>query len=269
MELVGRVAVVTGGHRGIGSACVTRLAELGADVIALDIGAAISSVPAPLATDDDLAITKRHVEVTGRRLLALTADVRDADALATAIARGVDEFGRLDIVVANAGIFPVAFEGADEQRSWQDAIDVNLTGVWNTIRATVPHIVAGEHGGSIIIMNSTAGLRGLSDGWAGYDGYVAAKHGTVGLMRSYANILGPQSIRVNTVHPSGVSTSIVDNADYAARRKNPSEYPANLLPVAKMEPRDIANAVAWLASDEARYITGVEFPVDAGFNARR
>ena len=269
MRLEGRVAVVTGGHRGIGSACAIRLAEEGADVIALDIGKRIGSVPAPLAGDADLAETEKRVTATGRRFLPFTADVRDRDALESAVAEGVGQLGRLDIVVANAGIFPIAFDGADERRAWQDAIDVNLTGVWNTLKVTAPRILAGERGGCITIIGSTAGLRGLSDGWAGYDGYVASKHATVGLMRSYANILGPQSVRVNVVHPGGVATTIVDNPDYAAKRSNASTYPSPLLPIDKMDPRYIANAVTWLATDEAEYITGVELPVDAGFSARR
>ena len=171
--------------------------------------------------------------------------------------------------LVNAGIFPIQFEGADELQAFRDSVDVNLGGVWNTIKASVPFLEKGTSDRSITIINSTAGLRGVSDGWGGYDGYVAAKHGAMGLMRSYANILGPSRIRVNSVHPSNVKTTMVLNDVNQALRKNKSSYPSNLLPDSVLEPEDIANAVLWLSSSEARFVTGVALPVDAGFSARR
>jgi SDR family mycofactocin-dependent oxidoreductase len=270
-SLAGKVAFITGAARGQGRAEAIRLAADGANIIAVDICEQIASVPYPLATADDLAATVKLVEDTGARILAQQADVRDHAALATALQAGVDEFGRLDIVVANAGIAPME-SGAE---GWRDVVDVNLTGVHNTVEATMPRLIEQGDGGSIVLISSAAGLVGIGGSDPGSLGYTAAKHGVVGLMRAYANHLAPHSIRVNSIHPSGVNTPMIDNdhtrqwlANVMANSQRPPDM-GNAMPVQVLEPEDIAAAVAWLVSDDARYITGVTLPVDAGYANKR
>jgi SDR family mycofactocin-dependent oxidoreductase len=265
--LKGKVAFITGAARGQGRAHAVRLATDGADIIAVDLCDQIASVPYPLATPDDLAATVKLVEDTGARIVAARGDVRDRASLSSALQAGLDEFGRLDIVVANAGIAPM--QSGDD--GWHDVIDVNLTGVYNTIKVAIPTLVKQDTGGSIVLISSAAGLAGVGSPDAGSVGYAAAKHGVVGLMRVYANLLAKQSIRVNSIHPTGVETPMIDNdftrgwlAQMAAAVDNPGTL-GNALPVEVLQPEDIANAVAWLVSDQARYITGVTLPVDAGF----
>jgi SDR family mycofactocin-dependent oxidoreductase len=262
--LDGKVAFITGAARGQGRAEAVRLASDGASIIAVDICDQIASVPYPLATPDDLALTVKLVEDTGARIVAQQADVRDQDALKNALAAGIDELGRLDIVVANAGIAPMQ----SGPEGWQDVIDVNLTGVYHTVEVAIPTLIEQGDGGAIVLTSSVAGLIGVGSHDAGAVGYVAAKHGIVGLVRLYANLLAPHSIRVNSVHPAGVDTPMINNE--ATRQwlgsiadKTPQEM-GNALPVQVLQPEDIANAVAWLVSDEARYVTGVTLPVDAG-----
>jgi SDR family mycofactocin-dependent oxidoreductase len=266
-RLTGKVALITGVARGQGRAHAVRLASEGADIIGVDICAPIASVPYPLATADDLAATVKLVEDTGARIVAKEADVRDRASLSDAVQAGVDELGRLDIVVANAGIAPM--QSGDD--GWRDVIDVNLTGVYNTIKAAIPALIKQGAGGSIVLISSAAGLAGVGSPDAGSVGYAAAKHGVVGLMRVYANLLAKQNIRVNSIHPTGVETPMIDNdftrgwlAKMAAESDSPGSL-GNALPVEVLQPEDIANAVAWLVSDQARYITGVTLPVDAGF----
>jgi SDR family mycofactocin-dependent oxidoreductase len=265
--LAGKVALITGAARGQGRAHAVRLAADGADIIGVDICASIASVPYPLATTDDLAATVKLVEDTGARIVAKEADVRDRASLSDAVHAGIDELGRLDIVVANAGIAPM--QSGDD--GWRDVIDVNLTGVYNTIKAAIPTMIKQGSGGSIVLISSAAGLAGVGSPDAGSVGYAAAKHGVVGLMRVYANLLAKQNIRVNSIHPTGVETPMIDNdftrgwlAKMAAESDSPGSM-GNALPVEVLQPEDIANAVAWLVSDQARYITGVTLPVDAGF----
>ncbi|MDT5084540.1 MAG: hypothetical protein QOJ61_1583 [Mycobacterium sp.] len=265
--LKGKVALITGAARGQGRAHAVRLASEGADIIGVDICAPIASVPYPLATADDLAATVKLVEDTGARIVAKEADVRDRASLSDAVQAGVDELGRLDIVIANAGIAPM--QSGDD--GWRDVIDVNLTGVYNTIKAAIPTLLKQGAGGSIVLISSAAGLAGVGSPDAGSVGYAAAKHGVVGLMRVYANLLAKQNIRVNSIHPTGVETPMIDNdftrgwlAKMAAESDSPGTM-GNALPVEVLQPEDIANAVAWLVSDQARYITGITLPVDAGF----
>jgi len=266
-RLKGKVALITGAARGQGRAHAVRLASEGADIIGVDICAPIASVPYPLATADDLAATVKLVEDTGARIVAKEADVRDRASLSDAVHAGVEELGRLDIVIANAGIAPM--QSGDD--GWRDVIDVNLTGVYNTIKAAIPTLVKQGAGGSIVLISSAAGLAGVGSPDAGSVGYAAAKHGVVGLMRVYANLLAKQNIRVNSIHPTGVETPMIDNdftrgwlAKMAAESDSPGSM-GNALPVEVLQPEDIANAVAWLVSDQARYITGITLPVDAGF----
>ena len=267
--LEGKVAFVTGAARGQGRAHAVKLASEGANVIAVDLCDQIASVPYPMATADDLAATVKLVEDTGARIVACEADVRHKDALQTALQAGLDEFGRLDIVVANAGIAPMQ-SGED---GWRDVIDVNLTGVHHTVEVAIPTMVKQGDGGSIVLISSAAGLAGVGSPDAGSIGYAAAKHGVVGLMRIYANHLAPHSIRVNSVHPPGVNTPMINNefirdwlGDVTATS---AQDMGNALPVQVLEPEDIANAVAWLVSDAARYVTGITLPVDAGFLNKR
>lgn len=269
--LAGKVAFITGAARGQGRAEALRLAADGAEIIAVDLCEQIESVPYPLATSDDLAATVALVEQAGGRIVARQADVRDEQGLRGALQTGVDQLGRLDIVVANAGIAPMQ-SGAD---GWRDVIDVNLTGVHNTVEAAIPIMVGQGDGGSIVLISSAAGLIGVGGGDRGSLGYTAAKHGVVGLMRAYANFLAPHSIRVNTVHPTGVDTPMINNEftrgwlKHIAEELNaPTDF-SNALPVQVIQSEDVANAVAWLVSDQARYITGVTLPVDAGIVNKR
>jgi (+)-trans-carveol dehydrogenase len=270
-RLEGKVAFVTGAARGQGRSHAIGLAEEGADVIAIDIASQIETVPYPMATPEDLEQTVKEVEACGRRIVARRADVRDYDALRAALDDGVAQLGRLDIVAANAGIASYGRAEDLAEETWQDMIDVNLTGVWHTCKAAIPHLRA-SGGGSIVITSSTAGLKGLQN----LAHYVSAKHGLVGLMRTLANELAPDLIRVNTVHPTSVDTPMVHNqATYRlflpdhpgeiSREEAAAAFQAiQALPVPWLEPRDVTNAVLYLASDEARYVTGVTFPVDAG-----
>ncbi|MQA16673.1 MAG: mycofactocin-coupled SDR family oxidoreductase [Pseudonocardiaceae bacterium] len=268
----GKVALVTGAARGQGRSHALRLAQEGAEIVAVDVCEQIESVPYAMATPDDLTETVRRVEDLDRRVVARQADVRNSDHLQAAVRDGVSEFGHIDVVCANAGIFSpnVTWEMPDQQ--WQDMIDVNLTGVWRTIKAVVPPMIEHGRGGSIIITSSTAGMRGFS----GFAHYVAAKHGVVGLMRTLANELAPHMIRINTVHPTAVDTDMIQNQAlykvFLPDEENPTREQfgeafttLNALPIPWVEPVDISNAVLWLASDESRYVTGITLPVDAGF----
>jgi (+)-trans-carveol dehydrogenase len=273
----GKVAFVTGAARGQGRSHAVRLAQEGADIIAVDLAGQVASVPYPMATPEDLDQTVKEVEALDRRIVASQADVRDYGALKAALDDGVAQLGRLDIVAANAGIF--SFGRAEElpEQTWQDMIDTNLTGVWHAAKAAIPHLRAGGRGGSIILTSSTAGLHGYEN----MAHYVSAKHGVVGLMRTLALELAPDMIRVNSVHPTSVDTDMIQNAatyalfapdldekDRTKERLAERFQAINALPVPWVEPADISNAVLWLASDEARYVTGVTLPVDAGFMAK-
>lgn len=271
-SLDGKVAFITGAARGQGRSHAIRLAQEGADIIAVDSCEDVSTNPYPLATEADLAETARQVKESGRRIVARKADVRDFELLRTVVGEAVSELGRLDIVIANAGISPLVVEPADPVQNWQDVIDTNLTGAFNTIQASVPTLIAGGVGGSIVLTSSTAGLKGsLAWNTVGGYGYTAAKHGLVGLMRAFAFDLAEHSIRVNAVHPTGVNTDMVNNeAIGALLMSNPAAGAAlqNLLPVQVIEPIDVSNAIAWLVSDQARYVTGIALPVDAGFTSK-
>jgi len=260
-SLEGKVAFITGAARGQGRAEAVRLASDGAAIIAVDICDQIASVPYPMATSDDLAATVKLVEDTGARIVAREADVRDRDALSTALQAGLDEFGRLDIVIANAGIAPM--EAGED--AWRDVLDVNLTGAFHTVEVAIPTMVKQGDGGAIVLISSVAGLVPMNSSDPGGLGYTAAKHGMVWLMRQYANVLARHSIRVNTVHPTGVNTPMIDN-DYVRSwlQRMGGGAGGNAMPVPAVEAEDIANAVAWLVSDAARYVTGVALPVDAG-----
>ena len=266
----GKVALVTGAARGQGRSHALRLAEEGADVVVLDIGRQIGTVGYEMPGVDALEETVSLVRDVGRRSLGFAVDVRDQQGLDVAVAAAVAELGHIDIVCANAGILSSgpAWEHSEDQ--WNDTIGVNLTGAWHTLKATSPQMII-QGSGSIVIVSSLAGLKGARGAVA----YAASKHGCVGLMRTFAQELGPYGIRVNSVHPTSVATPMVLN-DASSRALRPDlENPTfedtveirsapHLLPVPWVEPIDISNAVLWLASDEARYVTGVALPVDAG-----
>jgi (+)-trans-carveol dehydrogenase len=268
----GKVAFISGAARGQGRAHAVRLAQEGADIIAVDICKQIDSVQIPLSTPEDLAETADLVKGHNRRIYTAEVDVRDYDALKAAVDAGVEQMGRLDIIVANAGIGNGgATLDKTSEPDWTDMIDVNLGGVWKTVKAGVPHILAGGHGGSIILTSSVGGLKAYPH--TGH--YVAAKHGVVGLMRTFAVELGAQNIRVNSVHPTNVNTPLFMNEGTMKLFRPDLENPGpddmkvvgqlmHTLPIGWVEPEDIANAVLFLASDEARYITGVTLPIDGG-----
>lgn len=270
-DLTGKVAFITGAARGQGRSHAVRLASAGAAIIGVDICADIASNGYPMGTRADLDETVDLVEVQGGRMIGAVADVRDFGALDAALAAGVEHFGRLDIVLANAGIATMAFRELtidEELEQWADVVDVNLNGAFHTARAAIPHLIAGGRGGSIVFTSSTAGLRGFGGTQGGGLGYAASKHGIVGLMRTLANALAPQSIRVNTIHPTAVNTMMAVNPAMTAFLENyPDGGPhlQNPMPVGMLDPGDISAAIAYLVSDEAKYVTGVTFPVDAGF----
>lgn len=267
----GKVAFITGAARGQGRSHAVRLAEEGADIIAVDICSQIDSTPYPMSTPEDLDQTVKEVESLGRRIVARQADVRDYDGLRSALDDGAAELGRLDIVSANAGIYSMGRTEELPERTWQDMLDVNLTGVWHTCKAAIPHLRHGGRGGSIAITSSDAGLFAVEN--IGH--YTSAKHALVGLMRTLALELAKDSIRVNTIHPTGVSTPMVLNeANYHLFRPD-LEHPGiddvgeaftgiNALPIPWVEPIDVSNLLLFLASDEGRYITGAAIPIDAG-----
>jgi SDR family mycofactocin-dependent oxidoreductase len=271
----GKVAFITGAARGQGRSHAVRLAQEGADIIAVDLCGPLPTVDKyPPATRADLDQTVAEVEKLDRRIIARVADVREFGALKAAVDEGVSELGGLDIAVANAGIasFGSAFDITEEM--WREMLDVNLTGVWNTARAAVPHLIS-RGGGSLMFTSSIGGLKGIAN--VGH--YVSTKHGIVGLMRTMANELAPQRIRVNTIHPTNVNTDMIQNPGtyqlFAPDDPEPTQEKAlpgflslNAMEVPWVEPIDISNAVLFLGSDEARYITGVTLPVDAGANVK-
>lgn len=272
-RLTNQVALVTGAARGQGRSHCVRLAEEGADIIAIDVCEAIPGVPYFPATAEDLAETGRLVEALGRRVVTARADVRASKRLRTVIDDAVAELGRLDIVSAQAGIShsPMLLHEVPEDL-WHVMLDVTMTGTWNTIRASVPHIVAGGRGGAIVVTSSLASVRGSAN--VGH--YVAAKHGLRGLVRSMSRELGPHSIRVTNLAPTNVATDMLLNEqtynlfrpelDPNATRADFEEAAKRMhsLPIPFIEPRDVSNALVFLVSDDARYITGITLAIDAG-----
>ncbi|GAA2571737.1 mycofactocin-coupled SDR family oxidoreductase [Mycolicibacterium diernhoferi] len=272
LDLTGKVAFVTGAARGQGRSHAIKLAEQGADILAIDICKQIDTVPYPMSTPADLDETVRLVRETGRRIVAGRVDVRDLGGLKTFVDQGVKELGRLDVVVANAGtvndIAPM-WEISEEQ--FQDQLDTNLTGVWKTVKATVPHLIEQNQGGSVIIISSISGL--VAELNVGH--YAASKHGANGLMRTLAGELAPHWIRVNSVNPTNVDTLMINNDAYntlfsggkpdATQEDSiPALKGMNALPIPFVQPEDISNAVLYLASDVSRYVTGTAMVVDAG-----
>jgi len=272
-SLEGKVALVTGAARGQGRSHAIRLAQEGASIVAVDICDDIEAVSYQLSTPEDLKETVRLVEEQDQQIDAHIADIRDYEQLSAAIEAGTAKLGPLDVVVANAGIWAVSVEQPQERARrelvWKDTIDVNLTGVWHTLEATVPAMVERGAGGAIVITSSTAGLKGSTANDLSLTAYTAAKHALVGLMRGYAKDLAPHMIRVNTVHPTGVTTQMNMNdvvSEYLEKRPSLMDVMANPMPVPSVDPLDISNAVLYLVADSGRYVTGVTLSVDAGFN---
>lgn len=269
----GKVAFITGAARGQGRSHAVRLAQEGADIIAVDICSNVKTVEPyyPMATPEDLEETVAEVEKLDRRIVARQADVRDADALGAALQAGIDELGGVDIVVANAGIATYGRGWELEEKVWQEMLDVNLTGVWHTAKVAIPHMIDAGKGGSIMFTSSIGGLKGVQH----VAHYVSTKHALVGLMRTFANELAPYNIRVNTIHPTNTDTHMIQNPgtygmflpgdpEPTQEKAIPAFVSLNALEVPWVDPVDISNAVLFLGSDEARYITGVALPVDAG-----
>ncbi|WP_236793386.1 mycofactocin-coupled SDR family oxidoreductase [Amycolatopsis sp. GM8] len=267
----GKTVLITGAARGQGRSHAIRVAEEGGNVIAVDACAQVATVAYPMSSRADLAQTVELVQRAGGKIAAAEADVRDFDGLCCAVEDAVADFGGLHGVVANAGICshsPLAELG---EQAWQDVLDINLTGVWHTCKAAIPHLRRSGAGGSIVMTNSTVGLRGVAN--VGH--YVAAKHGLIGLMRTFALELAPESIRVNSVNPTTVNTEMINNESTFRLFRPDLATPtlddardrfasANALPVPWVESSDVSDAVLFLLSEQARFITGTALPVDAG-----
>jgi SDR family mycofactocin-dependent oxidoreductase len=274
-RVAGKVAFITGAARGQGREHAIRLAEEGADIIAVDVCRDIEGAPYPLATEADLDETAALVRKLDRRIVTAQADVRDVEGLRTALQQGVDELGPPDVVIANAGISGSPAPAAlIEETAWQTMLDINITGVWHTVKVALPHM-SNRRGGSIILVSSMLGLRG--GGYMAH--YASAKHAVVGLMNSLANELAPQWIRVNSIHPGNIRTPMIDNEQFHRTLRPDLAEPTmadagevighfHMLPVPYFEARAVSNAVLFLASDEAQYITGAALPIDAGAVAK-
>ena len=266
-RVAGKVALVTGAARGQGRSHALRLASEGADILAVDVCAPLDHISYATATPDDLATTARLVTEAGGRVVTAEVDVRDAAGLAAAVAEGAATLGGLDIAVANAGVCSIQRWDEVTPELWDTVIGVNLTGVWNTCTAAIPHLLE-RGGGSMILISSTAGLKGQPF----LTPYVASKHGLVGIMRSLSNELAARHVRVNSLHPTGVDTPMLNGMTGLTERIEASPDVGSLflnsLPVDLVQPEDVSNAVLFLASDEARYVTGLTMTVDAGASAR-
>jgi SDR family mycofactocin-dependent oxidoreductase len=270
----GKVALITGAARGQGRSHAVGLAAEGADIIAVDICEDLSTIPYPMATPEDLALTTKMVEDLDRRIISRKADTRDLAALKAVVDEAVSEFGTIDILCANAGGGNSTSLLDTSEENWDEVIELNLTGVWKAIKAVAPVMVDKGRGGSIIITSSVSGLAAYPN--LGH--YNSAKHGLVGLMKSAAVELAPHQIRCNTIHPTTCNTPAFNN-EFILRLfcpgvENPTIEDAralarsfNALPIGWVEARDITNAVIFLASDESRYLTGVQLPIDAGATA--
>jgi SDR family mycofactocin-dependent oxidoreductase len=267
-----KVVFITGAARGMGRSHALAYAREGASVVALDVGVPVETAPAPTSTPGYLEETGRLVAELGAPVLTATADVRDFEMIRAAVDRALERFGKIDVVVANAGIAatPTPFWEIAEE-TWRSMLDVNLTGTWHTVKAIVPSMIDAGTGGSIAMISSVAGLKGVPT----IADYTASKHGIVGLMRAMAQELAPHNIRANTINPTNVWTPMFDTP--AVRKLfSTGEEPLddedfesaastiNLLPVGWVQPEDVTSAVLWITSEEARYVTGVTLPVDAG-----
>ena len=275
-KLEGKVAFITGAARGQGRSHAVRLAEDGADIVAVDVSAGVETVPYPLGTADELAETKALVEKAGRRCVTATADIRSLEQLGAAVDLAKETFGHIDILVSNAGIWSSSTDSWSlDEETWQTMIDVNLSGQWKTAKAVVPTMIEGGDGGAITITSSSIGLKATT----GNVHYTTAKHGVIGLVRTLAHELAPHNIRVNALCPTTVNSPMITNdALYTLFRPDldspglpdvePGLRDLNLLDVSMMEPGEVSAAISWLVSDDARYVTGIALPIDAGSTAK-
>jgi SDR family mycofactocin-dependent oxidoreductase len=274
-RLQGKVAFITGAARGQGRSHAIALAREGANVIATDLCAPVASAPYEMASREDLDETVRLVEEAGGKIIARVADVRDLDAMTAAVDEGVEAFGRLDIILANAGVCTYGELSTMDVDKWQEMIDIDLTGVWKTVRAGVQQMIDAGNGGAIVLTSSTAGLRNLNQ--IGH--YVAAKHGVTGLAKAFANELAPHNIRVNSLHPSNCRTPMMTNSGvrkmFRPDLDNPTLEDAlesygtiHLLDTPWVEPEDVSAAILYLVSEDGRFVTGAQFAVDAGMLAK-
>ena len=266
----GKVALVTGGARGQGRSHAVNLAKRGADIVVLDILEQIPSVEYAMSTQDDMDETVKLIEALDRRIVAVKGDVRKWEDVQGAVTAAVGEFGRLDLVSANAGIMPTTGEPSQQLDAWHAAIDTMLTGVYYTLRAATEPMVESGRGGSIVITGSTSTFQGVAFNQKllnpGQVGYGAAKHGVVAIMRNFAKALGQYNVRVNLVAPQGVRTPMLVNPYFgpSVRDGAPPGWMANVMTTDLVEPQDISEAVLWLLSDQARYVTGTSIAVDSG-----
>ncbi|MFC9555942.1 mycofactocin-coupled SDR family oxidoreductase [Rhodococcus sp. NPDC056960] len=274
-KLDGKVAFITGAARGQGRSHAVKLAREGANIIAVDICAPVESAPYAMASADDLQETVRLVEAAGGKIVSRIADVRDLAALSAAVDEGVEQFGRLDIILGNAGVCTYGKLATMSEEQFDEMIEIDLTGVWKTVRAGAQAMIDAGNGGSIILTSSTAGLRNLNE--IGH--YVAAKHGVTGLAKALANELAPHNIRVNSLHPSNCETMMMTNTGVIKMFRPDLENPTlddakdgfasiHLLDTPWVQPEDVSNAILFLVSDDARFITGAAIPVDAGMLAK-
>jgi len=270
-RVAGKVAFITGAARGQGRSHALCLAQAGADIIAVDVCAPVETACYEMPNLDDLAETVALVEASGRRIIAEQVDVRDLDALQRLVDNGVSELGRLDIVAVNAGIASPTWVQDISPGAWQEMIDINLTGAFNSVQVALGHIRFGGRGGSIVLTSSVDGLKG----GAGHAHYNAAKYGVTGLMHSLSVELAPDRIRVNSLHPTNVNTEMIINpaimglfrpgqADVTIEEFAAVASEMHALPIPWVEPIDVSNALLFLVSDDARYITGVALPIDGG-----
>jgi (+)-trans-carveol dehydrogenase len=275
-KLEGKVAFITGAARGQGRSHAVRLAEDGADIVAVDACADAETVPYPLGTADELAETATLVEKAGRRCATATADIRSLEQLGAAVDLAKETFGQIDILVSNAGIWSSSTDSWSlDEETWQTMIDINLTGQWKTAKAVIPTMIEQGTGGAITITSSSIGLKATT----GNVHYTSAKHGVIGLVRTLAHELAPHDIRVNAICPTTVNTPMITNDSLYGLFRPDLESPSlpdiepgladlNLLDVSMMEPADVSAAISWLVSDDARYVTGIALPIDAGSTAK-
>ena len=271
-RLHGKVALITGAARGQGRSHAVMMASEGANIIAVDICDQIPTVEYAMATPADLIETAAMVNDKGGRVVTAQVDVREFAALKAAVTTGQAELGAVDIIVANAGIAPVGLSDHDPMAQFRDIIDVNLTGVYNTVMSAVDSLIE-KTSGSIVLVSSTQGLMGTGGHGSGASvAYTSAKHALVGMMRNLTNWLGPLGIRVNTVHPTGVATPMIQNPVvekfFAEADRAILGTTRNLLPLPWIEPSDVSKAIINLISDDAGFVTGGPFPVDAEFTTR-
>ncbi|ANY21590.1 mycofactocin-coupled SDR family oxidoreductase [Gordonia terrae] len=271
----GKVAFITGAARGQGRAHAIKFASEGANIIAVDICAPVKSAPYKMGTKDEFDETTDLVEKAGGKILSRVADVRDLEALTAVVDEGVEQFGRLDFILANAGVCTYGKLAEMTEAQWNEMMDIDLSGVWKTVRAGVQHMINAGNGGSIVLTSSTAGLRNLNE--IGH--YVAAKHGVTGLAKALANELAPHNIRVNSIHPSNCRTPMMTNSGVIKMFRPDLESPTlddamdsfgtiHLLDTPWVLPEDVSNTIAYLCSEEARFTTGAAIPVDAGMLAK-